>query len=72
MACLLLGGCSSSGESAPSIVSDLVCGAVVNPAKAIKVLWAGRVYYFDSPECQAEFLSHAPSITGQHARHQAR
>jgi YHS domain-containing protein len=66
---VMLAGCQARPEPVPAIASDPVCGAVVNPEKAIKVVFAGRTYYFDSPECASEFTVHASTYTGVHNRH---
>jgi YHS domain-containing protein len=71
-ACLLFGGCTSSPPPAPAVASDPVCGAVVNPEKSLHVTYAGHVYYFDSPECRTEFLTHTAAYTGLQPRHTGR
>lgn len=59
-------GCASSEPAVPSCP---VCGAVVNPQKAVKVTYAGKTYYFDSEECAKEFFAHAAAYSGQRTRH---
>ena len=69
VACLLGSGCAAPAPAGPTIASDPVCGAVVNPDKAMRVVYAGRTYYFDSEACATEFWSHAAAYTGVHSRH---
>lgn len=69
VACLLGSGCATQAPTVPTIASDPVCGAVVNPDKAIRINYAGRTYYFDSEPCATEFWAHAAAYTGVHSRH---
>lgn len=64
---LALGGCAAPPP--PAVASDPVCGAIVNPSKALRVTYAGLTYYFDSQECVNEFWAHAAAYTGVHTRH---
>ena len=64
--CLAFLGCASSEPTVPSCP---VCGAVVNPEKAVRVVYAGKTYYFDSEECAKEFFAHAAAYSGQRTRH---
>ncbi|MEM4970689.1 MAG: YHS domain-containing protein [Sulfolobales archaeon] len=56
---------------------DPVCGMDVDPSKAVhKTVYKGKVYYFCSPACKAEFeknpeyyLKHGPQGMPGHHRH---
>jgi YHS domain-containing protein len=71
LVCLLalVGSSCGAPPPPPAVASDPVCGAIVNPAKALQVTYAGRTYYFDSQECVNEFWAHASAYTGVHTRH---
>ncbi|HVR84155.1 MAG TPA: YHS domain-containing protein [Planctomycetota bacterium] len=63
---LLLSACSSLSPSSAVVTSDPVCGAVVNRTKAIRKVYGGRDYYFDSEKCVAEFEAHPSSYAMVH------
>jgi YHS domain-containing protein len=64
---VLLSGCGSLSQSSAMVFSDPVCGAVVNRSRALRKVYGGRDFYFDSEKCAAEFEAHPSSYAALHS-----